>query len=166
MKALHCIIPALIIATLIYTSCEPFEKVSEVPEIHFKSLSDLYQADTGSITFAAVDLTFSFIDGDADFGVDKSINPQDTINFVLIPFRKIDGLYDSIDTDMYGRKYTITRDEKMDREGQNKTVKGDIKLQIQYFPKPSFDTIRYDFYILDRAGNKSNTESTTDIAAE
>lgn len=164
MKTLHFLIPAFVITAMIYSSCEPFEKVSDIPEIHFKSLSDLYATDTGSISFTAVDLIFSFIDGDADFGVDKSINPTDTINFVLIPFRKIDGLYDSIDVDTYGRKYTIKRNENMDRQGQNKTVKGDIKLQIQYFPKPPFDTIRYDFYILDRAGNKSNTESTADIA--
>lgn len=163
MKAIHYMIPALIIPALIYTSCEPFEKVSDVPEIHFKSLSEMFRVDTGDIHVNAVDLTFSFIDGNADFGVDKSENPVDTLNFFMIPFQKTDGAYDSIDVDVYGRKYTISRNESLDRIGQNKTVKGDIKVQIQYFIDPPFDTIRYDFYIVDRAGNKSNVESTDDI---
>jgi hypothetical protein len=162
MKALHCIIPVVIISALIHTSCEPFENVSEVPEIHFKSFSR-YLLDTLNMTVQAGELVFSFIDGDADFGIDTTERFADSANFFLIPFRKTEGVYDSINANTYGRKYKIFRSEKMDRTGGYTTIKGEIKLQIQYFLTPPFDTIRYEFYIVDRAGHKSNVESTTDI---
>jgi hypothetical protein len=170
MKALHIIIPIVVVSALLYTSCEPFDTVSDVPELNFKSLTPYYRLDTNYIpggfeldSTKAAELIFSFIDGDADFGVDKVINPYDTINFYLIPFRKIGGLYDSLDAIVYGAKYTVRNVEALNRIGQNKTIKGEIKLQIYYHLIPPYDTLRYDFYIVDRAGHKSNVESTTDI---
>jgi hypothetical protein len=61
----------------------------------------------------------------------------------------------------YGRKYTIKKDDMLDRNGQ--AVKGEISVEIQYILLPPFDTMKYEFYIMDRAGNKSNIESTSDI---
>jgi hypothetical protein len=55
------------------------------------------------------------------------------------------------------------RDTPLDRVGQNKTVKGFIRIEMYFFVIPEYDTIRYDFYIVDRALNKSNIESTSDI---
>ena len=161
MKALK---PILSVATaiLLYTACEPLEKVSEVPEIQFKSFT-LSEIDTLDVRIKAGELVFSFIDGNADLGIIKGRDDQDTLNFFLLPYQKIDRVYDSIDATTYGRSYGILNDENMVRIGQNKTIKGEIKLQIFYFIDPPYDTIRYDFYILDRAGNKSNLESTTDI---
>ncbi len=83
------------------------------------------------------------------------------MNFFLIPSYKSDDIYYPL-TDTL--KYQIRYNEKLDREGKNKTIKGEISLMIYYFITPVHDTIRYDFYILDRAGNKSNTATTTDIA--
>jgi len=163
MKTICKLIPTGLALALIITTCEPFEKVSEVPEIHFKSYES-YLLDTIGITVDAGELVFSFQDGNADFGLDTVYNPLDTINFFMVPYGKTDGIYDSIDADLYGRKYAIYRNDRLDRTGQNKTVRGEIKLQIFYFIPPPYDTIRYDFYIIDRAGNQSNVESTTDIA--
>jgi hypothetical protein len=167
MKALHCIIPVVIISALIYTSCEPFEKISEVPEIHFKSYTpyQLYWiTSTDTTIIKAGELVFSFIDGDADFGIDTTLRYADTINFFLNAYQKVGGVYDSVDANIYGRRYKILDDPKMNRTGGNTTIKGEIKLQIYYFRTPPFDTIRYEFYIVDRAEHKSNVESTTDIA--
>jgi hypothetical protein len=72
-----------------------------------------------------------------------------------------DGYYDSVATDPL--KYIIRYNEKLNRVGQNKTIKGEIKINIQYFIIPAQDTLRYEFYILDRAGNRSNTAYTSDI---
>ena len=163
MKALHCIIPVVIISALIYTSCEPFEKVSDVPEIRFKKYTS-FVIDTLDMIVPVGELVFSFVDGDADFGIDTRFQNADTVNLFLNAFQKVGGVYDSVNANTYGRKYGIFRDEHMDRTGGNTTIKGDIKLQIYYFLTPPFDTIRYEFYIVDRAGHKSNVESTTDIA--
>jgi hypothetical protein len=162
MKTMRFIIPALLFPVILLVSCEPFEKVSDVPEIHFKSYSR-YLVDTLDLTIESGELVFSFRDGDADFGVDTIEYPEDTINLYIIPFQKVDQTYDSIDMDIYGRKYAIYSNERLDRTGQNKTIQGEIKVRIYYFLIPPYDTIRYDFYIMDRAGNKSNVESTSDI---
>lgn len=163
MKTICKLIHTGLVLFLIMSACEPFEKVSDIPEIHFKSYEP-YQLDTIGIIIDAGKLVFTFQDGNADFGLDTVINPLDTINFFMVPFGKTDGIYDSIDANIYGRKYAIYRNDRLDRTGQNKTVRGEIELQIYYFIPPPFDTIRYDFYIVDRAGNQSNVESTSDIA--
>ena len=161
MKIFHCLIYAVLFAALLLIGCEPIEKVSKVPAIEFKSFS-LYEMDTIDFQIKVGELNFSFIDGNADFGVVQ--NTDDTLNLFLTPFKKVNMAYEPLNVDTFGRKYAVMNDEKLVRIGQNKTVKGEIKLQIYYFVIPPFDTIRYDFYIMDRAGNMSNVESTTDIA--
>jgi hypothetical protein len=144
-----------------FHGCEPFEKVSEIPSITFKDF-ELYEIDTLSNIIKVGKLTFSFIDGDADLGVDpESVSSNDSINFYLIPFEKSDGQYIQTPDDTLG--YQIRYNEKLDRVGQNKTIKGEISLLIYYFITPPYDTLRYDFYIYDRARNQSNIESTSDI---
>jgi len=159
---MRCLLPAAISAAMVLASCEAIEKANDVPEITFKSFT-LSEMDTLGFRIKTGELTFSFVDGNADFGIIPGSNSEDTLNLFLVPFKKADGIYDSIDMDTYGRRYTVLNDESMVRTGQNKTIKGEIKLQIFYFITPPFDTIRYDFYILDRAGNKSNVATTSDI---
>jgi hypothetical protein len=161
MKILHYLTPAVILTALVLSTCEPIQKVSDVPEIKFKSFA-LYDKDTLTFQIKVGELIFSFIDGNADFGVLP--NSEDTLNLFLTPFHKVNMVYEPLNVDTFGRKYAVMNDEALVRIGQNKTVKGEIKLQIYYFVIPPFDTIRYDFYILDRAGNKSNVASTSDIS--
>lgn len=161
MKALKPFLSA-VTAILLFTACEPLEKVSEIPEIQFKSFT-MFEIDTLGFRIKAGELVFDFIDGNADIGIIQGRSGEDTLNLFLFPYMKLDGQYDSIDAETYGRSYAILNDEHLVRVGQNKTIKGEIKLQIYYFIDPPYDTIRYDFYILDRAGNKSNIESTSDI---
>jgi len=165
MKTFRALMPSLIlVASLIaaISSCEPEEKISDIPQISFKSMNGPFLVQQSTITSYGAELVFAFRDGNSDFGVDLSSHPQDTINFFMIPFQKVDGVYDSIDVELYGRKYTIKRDDKLERT--DGTVKGEIKVLVTYVIKPPFDTIRYDFYIIDRAGNMSNVESTSDFS--
>ncbi len=162
MKILRLLTPAVILAILVLSACEPIEKVSDVPEIHFKSF-DLYNKDTlEGFNLTIGELKFSFIDGNADLGILPG--SSDTLNVFLEPFHKVNMVYEPLSVDTFGRKFSLKNDEALVRVGQNKTIKGEIKLDIVYPLVPPFDTIRYDFYILDRAGNKSNVESTSDIS--
>jgi hypothetical protein len=161
MKIQHFLIPAVILAALVLSTCEPIERVSDVPEIKFKSFT-LYDRDTLGFHIKAGELIFTFIDGNADFGALPT--SADSLNLFLEPFHKVNRAYIPLNVDTFGRYYTVKNDEALVRVGQNKTVKGEIKLQVYYFGIPPFDTIRYDFYILDRAGNKSNVDSTSDIS--
>ena len=54
----------------------------------------------------------------------------------------------------------------MERLGQNKLLKGTIAVSFLYlfYDVSDNDTLIYDFFIKDRAGNISNTESTTEIS--
>lgn len=51
----------------------------------------------------------------------------------------------------------------MERLGQNKILKGTITVTFLYQFYTESDTIRYDFYIKDRANNESNMASTSEI---
>ncbi len=150
-----------------FFSCQKIVKVSPVPEIDFKSFKVSDATDTLGNPIKLGELVFSFIDGDADIGVEQSVQPGDTnyYNLFLIPYKKIDGEYIKIDVDpnLPPLNYRIAHDPRMDRVGQDKTLKGEITLDIQYQSIPPYDTIKYDFYIVDRAMNKSNIASTRDI---
>ena len=50
----------------------------------------------------------------------------------------------------------------LDREGQNKTLQGEIMVDIQYL-LIEYDTLKYSFYILDRAFHHSNVDTTSEI---
>jgi hypothetical protein len=155
-------------------ACVKTEPVSPVPEITFKSFELVDAIDTSlQNKYKMGILEFSFIDGDADIGMYEVPNPDDAFdennyNLFLIPYEKRDSTYykikiDTTDTTHPPPYYTIMHDTKLDRAGQNKTIKGTIIVNIPYFTLPEYDTMRYDFYIVDRVRNKSNIESTTDI---
>ena len=167
----------IILFTLIFSACIKTEPVSPIPEIEFISY-DLQEAwDTLGNPLIIGRVEFSFIDGDADFGleyqwVDSTGWDERNYNVFFKPYEKIDSLYFRIPDDTVGKEfpnynpppyYKVWRDTPLDRVGQNKTVKGFIRINMQFYEIPDYDTIRYDFYITDRAGNKSNVESTSDI---
>ena len=157
------------IATVVL-SCIKTEPVSTIPEITFKSLEALLVTDTLGNIKTIGKLEFSFIDGDADIGVaeevanDTELPDSERYNLFLTPYSKIDGIYSLIEYDSIPPYYSIVEDDKLTRVGQNKTIKGTITLEIEDLP--NYDTIRYDFYIRDRAGNNSNVETTTDIGTK
>jgi hypothetical protein len=156
MKRKHPILFITALALVMINSCEPIEKVSIVPEINFKSYTAL-TVDTLGNTIDAGELVFSFVDGDSDIGM-----YNDSANFFLIPYQKLNSEYLPLDANIYGRKYTISEDDRLHKYGSS--LRGEINLKIFYFITPPFDTIRYNFYIMDRAGHFSNIDSTTDIA--
>ncbi|MBN1416377.1 MAG: hypothetical protein JW973_14840 [Bacteroidales bacterium] len=159
---------SLLISGIIIISCEPPEKISPIPEITFKSFVLIDYIDSLGNKGKLGTLKFDFIDGDADIG--SYVSDTDTTeegestryNVYLIPFEKLtNGLYDSVETDPL--KYIISHDERLDRVGQNKTIKGEIEIRIQYAIIPLQDTLRYEFFIFDRARHKSNIAVTSDI---
>jgi hypothetical protein len=157
----------LITASLIL-ACEMPETVSPVPEITYKSfLLENYRDSLGNQGKLGT-LKFDFIDGDADIGA--IVYDYDTTeeslakkyNVFLVPFEKLpDSYYDSVKTEPL--KYIIRNDPKLTRVGQNKTIKGEIEISIQYSIIPPQDTLRYEFYIIDRAKHRSNLAYTSDI---
>lgn len=163
----------LLAATVVAISCIKVEPVSTIPEITFKSLGLAIMTDTSldNPNLLVGVLVFDFIDGDADIGIPEDYANDTTLpdslryNLFLTPYSKIDGVYSLIeydeDTPPY---YYIKENDKLERVGQNKTIKGTITLTI--VDLPVYDTIRYDFYIRDQAGNNSNIETTNDLGTD
>jgi hypothetical protein len=69
-----------------------------------------------------------------------------------------------IDTIVFD-KY-LPYDEKLNRTGQNKTVKGIIRVEIPFQKQeiPEYDSMRFEFFIRDRALHKSNVEIAPDFS--
>jgi hypothetical protein len=165
------ILAGCLLLAIVY-ACVKTEPVSPVPHITFISfqLRDAYDSLENKIKIGT--LVFSFIDGDADIGIESEFDTNGfhsyNYNVFLLPFKKVKGVYLKIDIDTNSKVfpppfYRISYDPKLDRVGQNKTIKGTISIDIPYEIIPSYDTLKYEFYIVDRAMNKSNVENTTDI---
>ncbi|MDD4148463.1 MAG: hypothetical protein PHE33_00375 [Bacteroidales bacterium] len=139
-------------------SCFGVEQYSPIPKVEFV---DFTFNDTINILENRVlngTLHFSFVDGDGDIGFD-TISPQKNTIFlekyqfmsgVLIPVELL------LPLNYYVPKFTP--------EGNDKTLKGEILINDLDENYPfSGDTILYKFYIVDRAGNVSNVESTGNL---
>ena len=73
----------------------------------------------------------------------------------------VNGVYREVDTsELLSPPYY--RIPPLDREGQNKTLKGEISVDIEYFTI-DYDTLRYSFYLMDRAFHRSNVDTTDEI---
>jgi hypothetical protein len=156
-------------------SCVEFEEVSPIPEINYLSFDvvDGYDTLLDQPTKIA-QLEFDFIDGDADIGVERYIADDeslpDSVRYTVFIdlYDKVDGEYNkrillNSTLDTATLHVIVYRDQKLERVGQNKTVKGKMTINTQ-LTAASFlrDTFRLEFFIRDRALNKSNIETTDD----
>lgn len=156
----------IIIGFFAVIACEKIEPADPIPEIGFKDFKIEDGYDSIGNPTKNCELLFSFIDGDGDIGLIKyESDTVDPGNIFIVPFNKSEDSYsreDDLDTLTFWIKY----DDKMERVGQNKTLKGEIKVLFNLYLKfiSDYDTLKFDFYIIDRAGNESNVESTNDVA--
>jgi hypothetical protein len=165
MKLRQYIIPFIFV--FLFSGCPEIEVIPETPEIEFLSFTITEDIDDLGNDILLGELIFSFQDGDGDIGLPDpdTIVPGDTTQYNLFftMYEKSEGEYILLDEDELGAPlyYRIPYIEP--REGQNKILRGEIKIDFEY-PTIKYDTIKYDFYITDRSLNKSNIESTTDIS--
>ena len=152
------------------SGCNLPAPVPEIPEVTFKSFTlEEKMNDLGSNILVGT-LKFRFQDGDGDIGIElpqgDSIPEGDTTyyNLFFTLHEKKDGMYRKISNDdlpspLY---YRIPYDDKIEPQGQNKTLSGEVAVEFEYLGI-EYDTIMYSFFLIDRAGHRSNTDSTTDI---
>jgi hypothetical protein len=155
----------IIIIVVIYESCTEIRQVVPEPYIEYKSFSVFDTTDILGNSCKGGKLKFYFEDGDGNLGLEPpEATEGDTTNLFFTLFRKIDGEMQQVDDDdpMKPSSYRIPY---MEREGQNKILKGTIYITFIYlfYEVEDNDTIRYDFYLKDRADNLSNTVSTNEI---
>lgn len=154
-----------IISFVFITGCEKVQSYPATPEIEFKSF---WVRDTilNDNHIRLGTLSFSFVDGDGDFGLfqpDSGENDTTKLyNLYFTVYQKINGVMVQ-DTNLKSKPYyPVYYNEAMKREGQDKTLKGTISLNLEYFVI-KYDTVKYDFFIVDRALNKSNIATTPEL---
>lgn len=160
----HIVLTIIIIFSV--CSCFKIETYPPEPQIEFISFIMTDSVDSFENQGLIGELRFSFIDGDGDLGF---IQPGDTITesisktIFISAFTKISGEFVE-DTGRIPLNYRIPYFESI---GNNKTLKGEIIVKdINHYPPYKGDTIKYKFYIEDRAGNKSNIEETQELVLE
>lgn len=156
---------AIILITIIgLNSCRKIEQVPSVPHIEFRSFAVFDTIDILGNKAKGGRLKFYFEDGDGDLGLDTPGNSQsDTTNLFFTLFRKKGGnIVAAPSNDPL--KPSSYRIPFMERLGVNKILKGTISVTFLYLFNSPGDTIKYDFYLKDRAMNESNVASTSEIA--
>lgn len=152
---------------ILLAGCPEIQTLPETPRIEFESFTLSEETDDLGNEIILGELVFLFEDGDGDIGQEvdtsKAVDDSSKYNLFLTMFKKIDNEYIEIGKDELGVPLFYCIPYVDPREGQNKTLQGNIKIDMEY-PTIEYDTIRYDFFMYDRARNKSNTESTTDIS--
>lgn len=135
---------------LLVMACVKPPPVSTVPEITYKSLSTNFVTQCVD----SLKVVFEFKDGDGDLGYPKSDSTTDVF------------LKDS--------RTNMTLDYSfpdITPTARNKAVQGEVTITVapcvllcRGIPIGRIsDTLYFDIYIKDRAGNKSNTIKTSDI---
>lgn len=157
------IVPVLVLFSILaLSSCGKIETLPPEPRIEYTSFTVFDTTDLLGNQIKGGKLEFYFEDGDGDLGLDvpDETAEADTINLFVNLLRVNNGqISPAPANDPFAP--TGFRIPYMERTGQNKILKGDISVIFFYLFYTQEDTIKYDFYIKDRAGNSSNSASTS-----
>lgn len=154
----------LSLVILIAASCKKIEQLPPEPYIEFRSFEILDTTDILGNSAKAGRLKFYFEDGDGNIGLREPSESllADSTNLFFTLYKKTNGeMVQAATNDPL--KPSPYRIPYLERLGQNKILKGTISVTFLYMMYNPKDTIRYDFYLKDRALNESNLESTADI---
>jgi hypothetical protein len=149
---------------LFIISCGKIEKLPPEPSIKFRSFEIFDSIDMLGNDVKGGRLNFYFEDGDGDLGLPapNMIMTIDSTNLFFRLYRKTGGAFvPAANNDPL--KPSSYRIPFMDRQGQNKILKGNIGVTFLYLFYSSSDTIMYKFFIKDRAEHLSDTASTCEI---
>lgn len=151
---------ACIVIGLLAISCYKIEEYPDTPEIEFLNFSLTDTVDALDNPIMSGTLRFRFVDGDGDIGHSEppdTSQAEESKNLFISLYQKIDGEY--IEQDM-SVPYSY-RIPYFETSGNNRTLKGEIKVSdINFNPPYEGDTIKFSFFIKDRAGHSSNVEET------
>jgi len=169
VKKINCILTSTLIIISLY-SCRKIENYSEIPEISFNNIFVTDSVDVLNNRTKVVELSFIVIDGNGDIGLKESdtIGPynKDSIyyyNLFIKEFEKIgDNFYEV--SNKFPRNYRVPY---LTPEGQNKNLKANIKVNIEYSyndrnPLP-FNIFKYEFFLVDRQLQHSNIDTSSTI---
>jgi len=153
------------IIIMLSVSCTKIQQLPPEPYIEYRDFAVFDTLDILGNYCKGGRLKFYFEDGDGNLGLKSPEETgQDTTNLFFTLYRKVNGVMTQV-PDNDNMKPSSYRIPFMDREGQNKILKGTISVTFIYlFYNPADkDTVMYEFNLKDRAENYSNTVSTAEI---
>lgn len=152
---------SLAILLLFSVGCEKEENYSDIPEITYLSSKVEIGKDSNQNDIWKCTIKFEFKDGDGDVGVDPS--DKSLKNCFFTQFDKIDDVFVKVvppnpEANLY---YSIPYVEPT---GSTKQQKGTISVEIDLLINiQKADTVKYRFYIKDKALHTSDTIETKEI---
>lgn len=151
-KITGVILSVLMLAvSLSFVACNKDGDLSPIPTIEVMGVA----IENNGFKDTAATVTIYFADGDGDLGVyDDGTQKQN--NFIISCFEKKNDVWGFL-IDLSAPFPTITP------TGSNKSIDGTIDYLMPLPPNVSNDTLRYELYIIDRAGNQSNKVTTEEI---
>ncbi len=159
------LLSVLAVLSILLIDCKKLEVLPPIPVITFKSFQFADTLDKLQNWVKHGTLIFNLVDGDGDVGLkdgEKDVN-GDSLNLFIQLYNKKNGKYEKIPLAPKGIPLYYKLPD-MTPIGQNKTLKVEVKVEFDYNIKPTnlfpYDTVRYVFYVTDRAANKSNILST------
>ena len=145
-------------------SCRKKENYPDVPAIQFKSFAKIQ--NSSAIDDKGV-ITFSFTDGKGDIGLaaDDTLAPFNSgspyyYNYFIHYFERQKGVWTEVIPPLpFNARIPIINPSEKEMP-----LSGEIQMET-YINNPLsvYDTIRFEFYILDRGLNQSNTVTTSEI---
>lgn len=165
MKNLPAILVITLITFYIIFSCERIEEYPDEPVIEFQSflLKDTIDELDNQIKLGK--LIFSFTDGDGDIGLSAGDTLPPYCDTCDYHYNLFISLFEKTDSEFYEADLQIPLYYRIPyavQDGQNKTLKGQIHINFEY-NSILYDTIKYEFYMVDRALHQSNIETTPEI---
>lgn len=165
MRILRYLLAVSVLA-IVVASCRKIESLPDTPHIEFRSFDIFDTTDILGNNYKGGRLKIYFEDGDGDLGLyaPQSEN-DDTVNMFLTLYRKSGNIFlpapenDPLRPSDYRIPY-------MERNGQNKILKGIISVTFMYisYEPENRDTVKYEVSIKDRSQNFSETISTAGIS--
>ena len=161
----------LLFVLILFFSCRKPEKYSTIPEITFKEIPIKDTVVFGNQLKRCI-LAFSLVDGDGDIGFKEGdtlppfdVNSEYYNNVLITMYKIVDGLSIKVDTPEIGTYFNF-RTKYIEPQGQNKTLKCTIYVNLDFDIPSSWDSLKFDFFMYDRALNKSNIQSTPIISIQ
>lgn len=172
MKRLISFSVFTIIAIILVISCRKPEDYPINPVISFERLfimDSIVDELGGKYYYPHAVLEYTFTDGDGDIGLSESdtngIHDPDSMyyfNLFLTMYEKNNGVFDTVEFDEFPLSYRIPYIErKTSRDVLKGNIIVDIVTNILFY-----DTIKFDFYMVDRALHSSNKETTSELVIE
>lgn len=156
---------------ILLLGCEKTVDYPDIPSVNFTEVTSMDSVDALGNRVKRVTVTFQLIDGNGDIGLDPTDNTgpfaEDSayyFNLFLKTYTGENGTFSALPDSVGIKKYRIPN---ITPSGQNKTLIADISVSIEYpfseaDPLP-FKEFRYEFYVIDRSLNFSNTDTTSVI---